>query len=125
MIVLDSSAILTYLYAEAGHEAVPPLLQEAHVSAANWSETMQKIAFHGGDADRQGALLVVLGVTVEPLTREDAERAARLYPATRPAGPSLGDRCCLALAERLQAPALTADRAWSGLDVGAEVRLLR
>ncbi len=86
---------------------------------------MQKIAFHGGDADRQGTLLTVLGVTVEPLTRDDAMRAAKLYPATRPAGLSLGDRCCLALAGRLQAPALTADQAWSGLDVGAEVRLLR
>ncbi len=125
MIVLDASALLAYLYAEPGHESVPPLLHEAHVSAVNWSETMQKIAFHGGDPDRQGPLLIVLGVTVQPLTEGDAMRAAKLYPATRSAGLSLGDRCCLALADRLGVPALTADRAWSGLEAGAEIRLLR
>ncbi|PZF81776.1 type II toxin-antitoxin system VapC family toxin [Jiangella anatolica] len=124
MIVLDASALLAYLYAEPGHESVPPLLQESHVSAVNWSETLQQIAFHGGDPDRQGALLIVLGVTVQPLTEEDAARAAKLYPATRAAGLSLADRCCLALAGRLGVPALTADRAWSGLDAGAEIRVL-
>ncbi|MDP1833150.1 MAG: hypothetical protein Q8K67_13910 [Geothrix sp.] len=31
---------------------------------------------------------------------------------TRPLGLSLGDRCCLALAERERAAVLTVDRAW-------------
>ena len=37
----------------------------------------------------------------------------------------LGDRAGLALAERLAAPVLTADRAWARLDLAIEVRLLR
>jgi len=40
-------------------------------------------------------------------------------------GLSLGDRACLALALREQAPVLTGDRAWSKVDVGVEVVLIR
>lgn len=32
---------------------------------------------------------------------------------------------CLALARRLGAPVYTADREWSGVDVGADVRMIR
>ncbi len=125
MIVFDTSAVLAFLYAEPGHQTVQSLLDKGRISAANWSETLQKIAFHGGDSQRQGSLLMVLGLTVEPLTGVDAERAAQLYPTTREAGLSLGDRCCLALAHRLRAPAVTADRAWADVDAGIELRQIR
>ena len=38
---------------------------------------------------------------------------------------SLGDRACLALAERSRLPALTADRAWKALNLHIEVQTLR
>ena len=38
---------------------------------------------------------------------------------------SLADRACLALAERLGVPAVTADQEWAKADVGAEVQLIR
>jgi PIN domain nuclease of toxin-antitoxin system len=38
---------------------------------------------------------------------------------------SLADRACLALAERLGVPAVTADREWAKADVAAEVQLIR
>jgi hypothetical protein len=66
--------------------------------------------------------LRVLGVRIEPLT------AARLWDRARPAGLSLGDRCCLALAERLGCAAVTADTAWAQLDLDdltLTVRLIR
>jgi PIN domain nuclease of toxin-antitoxin system len=49
----------------------------------------------------------------------------RLRSATRSAGLSLGDRACLALAERLGMVALTADRAWGTLQVGIQVDVIR
>jgi PIN domain nuclease of toxin-antitoxin system len=54
-----------------------------------------------------------------------ALRAGKLRAAARSRGLSLGDRACLALAQREGLPALTADRAWAGLDIGVEVRLIR
>jgi len=51
---------------------------------------------------------------VEPVGQPDAERAAELW--TVGSGLSLGDRLCLAVAERLGSKALTADRAWPNDD---------
>lgn len=60
-----------------------------------------------------------------PLTVEDANLAAVLRAPTRAAGLSLADRCCLALAKRLRATAVTADRAWTRSDHGVPVELIR
>jgi PIN domain nuclease of toxin-antitoxin system len=56
------------------------------------------------------ALLDAWGVRIEPVTRQDAQRAGLMLD--RATGLSLGDRLCLALAERLDAQVITADRAW-------------
>ncbi|MGF1641319.1 MAG: hypothetical protein ACFCUO_10260 [Rhodospirillales bacterium] len=45
--------------------------------------------------------------------------------AARPPGFSRGDRACLALVKRRGLPAVTADRLWTGVDLGVEVRLNR
>ena len=51
--------------------------------------------------------------------------AGVLRAATRHLGLSLGDRACLALAQKLSATARTADRAWMGLDLGIAVECVR
>lgn len=58
------------------------------------------------------ALFLSFNLTVEPVTIEDAERAAELWEPR--SGHSLGVRLCLALAERRGAEVLTADQAWAG-----------
>lgn len=123
--VLDASAVLAWLRDEAGAELVHPLLPAATMSAANWSETHQKLLQHGVDAHRATNRLRTLGVRIEPLTEPDAVAAANLWAATRGAGLSLGDRCCLALAARLDRIAVTADTAWAGLDIDIPVRVIR
>jgi PIN domain nuclease of toxin-antitoxin system len=59
------------------------------------------------------------------LHRSQAIEIARLGAHTRTAALSLADRACFALARQLDAPVLTADRLWSSIAVGVEVRLIR
>jgi PIN domain nuclease of toxin-antitoxin system len=66
-----------------------------------------------------------LGLDVRPFDERAAWAAGVLRIGTRNAGLSLGDRACIALAKELGLPALTADKAWSRLATGVEVKLLR
>lgn len=111
MIVLDASAILAYLQDERGADRVEQTLAEgASCGAANWSEVAQKVRSRGADWELAGSLLRSYDLRLHDVTVGDAERAAEMS-ADLPAH-SLGDRLCLALAERLDCDVLTADRAW-------------
>lgn len=129
--VLDASAFLAYLQDEPGGEVVADAIAGgAAISAANLAEVLSRAAAHGADPLRLLRRLTERGlidgaVEVEPLTTADAAEIARLRPLTKTAGLSLGDRACVALALRLGQPALTADRAWDGLDLGVELRQIR
>lgn len=120
MIVLDASAVLAYLRQEPGSGAVRDAIGESSMSTANWSEVLQKALQYGLDPIRVRGLLLARGLTVEPVTIEDAEAAAFLWGRRRHL--ALGDRLCLALAQRLGCDALTADRAWDGMP---RARLIR
>lgn len=111
MNVVDTSALLAFLEGEEGHEVVEAVLEGgARCSAANWSEVGQKVLAAGGDWDLARALLLSYSLVLEPVVVDDAEWAARRW--RRGEGLSLGDRLCLALAARVDEPAVTADRAW-------------
>ena len=79
-------------------------------SSANWSEVAQKIYTRDRNWDYASGLLLSFPLAVEPVTKADAELAARQWQ-TR-SGLSLGDRLCLALTQRLGGTAWTADAAW-------------
>lgn len=111
MVVLDASAILAFLQGEPGADEVEHAMAEgACCGAANWSEVAQRFRAAGRDWGLASALVVSYGVSVEPVTADDAEVAAEMWEAG--SGLSLGDRLCLAVAHRLEVDALTADRAW-------------
>lgn len=78
--------------------------------AANWSEVAQKTVTRAMGWSHTSSLLVGRGIVVEPVTVDDAQRAANLWAPG--SGLSLGDRLCLALGGRLDAIVLTADIAW-------------
>lgn len=129
--VLDASGLLAYLQREPGEEHVAQAMAGGLVmSSVNLAEVLAKLADAGADPDQASATLVERGilngaVTIEPFTEGDALASAKLRKATASAGLSLADRACLALASRLGMPALTADRAWSSLDTGVLVQLIR
>ncbi|MDQ3152195.1 MAG: type II toxin-antitoxin system VapC family toxin [Actinomycetota bacterium] len=123
--VLDASAVIALLRREPGHELVAEHLTDAVMSAVNWSEVLQKVIDRGWPS---GAATAVrsLGVEVLPFTPDDADGAAQLWPTTRSAGLSLGDRACLALTARVPGGvAVTADQAWTTLDLDVEVQQIR
>jgi ribonuclease VapC len=122
---LDASALLAYLFDEPGREWVENVLEHSVMSAVNWAEVIQKHISLELDSSTLFSELRALGLQIVPFDPEDAEVAAALLPLTRERGLSLGDRACLALAQRWQLSALTADRAWRELGLGLKVELIR
>jgi PIN domain nuclease of toxin-antitoxin system len=122
---------MAVLHAEDGAAVVIQVIGEgAAVSVVNWAEVLSKLAEAGKDPEAAAAELRRAegsrrALTIEPLTAADCVAVARLRPITRRQGLSLADRACLALAERLDVPALTADRKWLEADVAAEVQMIR
>ncbi len=109
--VLDASALLAFLQGEPGADVVEEQLAgDAVCGAANWSEVAQKVLAAERDWDLARALLRSYDLRVEPVTEDDAERAARRWRAGE--GLSLADRLCLALADRVALPVWTADTSW-------------
>ena len=127
MIALDASALLAFLFAEAGHEQVAGVVDDCCLSTVNLSEVLARFVRDGHDAAAVLEQLAGAGIELVPFLAEDAALAAMLEPATRAAGLSLGDRACLALALSRGIPAMTADRAWAriGAEVEIEVQLIR
>jgi ribonuclease VapC len=129
--VLDASALLAHLRDEPGADVVAEAIASgAVISTVNLAEVFSRIADRGEDPAKLAAELTQSGlldgaITVEPFTAADAIDAGRLRPLTRDAGLSLGDRACLALARRLDAPALTADTDWQGVAHGVELHPIR
>ena len=123
--VLDASALLCFLQSELGADQVDAALPEAVISSVNWAEVMQKSLAAGVDVEGLKDDLAALGLTVLPFTVEEAEIAAQLWQTTRQFGLSLGDRACLALAIRLNAPVQTTDHIWSTLNLSITVHNVR
>jgi ribonuclease VapC len=123
--VLDASVLLASILGEPGRERVLELEETAFVSAVNMAETRSKLSDKGLSADDIELSLDALDKIVVDFGDGDAIGVATLRKSTRTAGLSLGDRACLALAQRLGATALTADRNWSSVDIPIKVEVIR
>ena len=124
--VLDASALLALLGSEPGGEVVAQALARGTaMSVVNLAEVVAKLAESGMPEEAIHATLDPLGLTLIDFDSNAAFQTGLLCPLTRSAGLSLGDRTCLALAQRLALPILTADRAWASLSLGRTIILIR
>lgn len=124
-IVLDASALLAYLGLEKGADRVAASIGDAAISAVNHAEVVSKLVLRGATLPVVRKALGYLDLDVIDFDRDLAEASGELIAHTSRWGLSLGDRACLALAVREALPVLTTDRAWSNLDIGVEVQLVR
>jgi len=123
--VLDSSAILCVLNNEPGADAVVAMLDDALVSTVNYAEVVAKLVERGSTSAQAQSALRSIALTTVDFDIALAQRIGTLRVKTIRRGLSLGDRACLALAEREGVPAMTGDRNWVGAVSGVEIRLIR
>ena len=130
-VVLDASAALAYLTDEKGAAQVEGYLKAGScMSAANWAEVISKISDLGMNYQELEKIfrqrgLIEQAIKFFPLTLEDAKTIGGLRSITKKFGLSLADRACLALAIRLNLPAVTADSSWLKLKHAIRVISIR
>jgi ribonuclease VapC len=121
--VLDASAVIALIMAEPGAEAVEAVIAASSMTTVNLSEAVGYFARNGASEAEIREWIGALELEIVPLDVELAYSTGFLLPATRPAGLSLGDRACLALARRLGVRALTTDRAWADIAAAVQVEI--
>ena len=124
-VVLDASAVIALLRREKGADVVASAIPGAVISTVNLSEVAAWLSDSGAEEREIRLTLDGLDLEFNMFDGDAAFAAGGLRRATRQKGLSFGDRACLALADRLALPALTADRSWAELDIGVEVVLIR
>ena len=123
--VVDASALLALLFDEPGAQAVAEVIAEgATASTVNLAEVATVLTSNHRDPNR---VLEAVRAQVElaPFSAADALAVAALYPQVSGRGTPLGHRACWALAQRLDAPAVTAGHLWIGLSLDIAVQLIR
>lgn len=123
--VADASAIIALLVRETFDRFDPADLNGALISSVNLAEVLTRLPELGVPEDAAEGAVAELNLRVIAFNEAQARATARLRPATRGAGLSLGDRACLALGQTLGCTVVTADRAWARLRLGVEVALIR
>jgi PIN domain nuclease of toxin-antitoxin system len=123
--VFDASVLLAHIGQEPGSDGIADLAVEALMSAVNFAEVFSKLAERGLSQDQADMIVYRYRLEVVPFDEDLARQTGVLRPATKALGLSLGDRACLALAQRERLPILTADRSWATLDLGIPIKVIR
>lgn len=123
--VLDASAVLAVYLDEPGADVAATIMAGSLLSAVNYTEVVGRALDRGRSFDHVLRALTQMAFVVVAHDLPLARRAGEFRSATRLYGLSVGDRACLALAEREGLPAYTTDRTWANLDLGIDIRLIR
>lgn len=126
-VILDTSAVLAYLFEEPGAEAVAAVLEigAGVMSSVNYAELVSKLVDQGIPSTTLREICANLELTLVDYDEAQAFLTGELRQVGKSLGLSLGDRACLALGMQRQLPILTADRVWLNLVLPVEVRLIR
>lgn len=124
-VVLDSAAVLAFLCRERGGDDVIPYLTCGVMSAVNYSEVLTKLMDRGSPLEEAISFVSPFSLDIVPFGDELAAVTASLRPVTRSIGMSFADRACVALALQLRLPVITADKAWSQLNLNVNIKQLR
>jgi PIN domain nuclease of toxin-antitoxin system len=123
--ILDSSAILAVLNDEPGADLVIAIMDEALISTVTYAEVVAKLVERGSTSVEAQSALQSLALTTVDFDIALAQRTGVLRGETINRGLSLGDRACLALAEREGVPAMTGDSSWVDAISSVQIRLIR
>jgi ribonuclease VapC len=122
---LDASALIAMLKQERGAAKVAKAIASARLCAVNYAEVVSHFAFLGMPAADIDAMLDPLPIEIVPADRSLSRIAENLRSVTSEAGLSLGDRYCLALAQRDGLSAWTCDRNWDLVAELAGVKIVQ
>lgn len=123
-VVLDASALIAMLKGERGATKVAGAIADARVSSVNYAEVVSHFVYAGMPAHEVDAMLQPLPIRVVGADQALATLAGRLRAVTAEAGLSLGDRFCLALAQRDGLPAWTSDQGWKQVADASGVKVI-
>jgi len=123
--VLDTSAFLALVRGERGWDNVAAVLPGSVICSVNAAEAYTRLSDWAYPRDQHDKCHLLLKDRIVPFDTDLALRTGALRGPTKAKGLSLGDRACLALAQRLGIPAVTADQNWKNLDIGVAIELIR
>lgn len=124
-VVFDASALLALLNKEPGYTIAEKYLSQAMMSTINLAEVLTILIGIGIPQFEAVTMTTELIADIVPFDAEQALETAYLRQKTKPFGLSLGDRACLALAQRQQLTVITADKIWKEINLPIEVIVIR
>ena len=128
-VLLDSSALVAFLFKDRGHKHVDVLLNNTacFVASVNLSEVFQTVHQKRKEPRRFSPLLALMEgllkvyrLKVEAVMLEDVRWAGEQWRSDKPL--SLGSRLCFAVRHRLMIPVVTADGDWGSSDEVIQIR---
>jgi len=124
-IVFDASAAIAVINDEIGSNIVIDHLKHSVISTVNFSESVAILNRANISITEARDILKDLFSEIVLFDEDQACLAAEFKIASKKYGLSLGDCACLALAKLRNLAVVTADRAWTELNFGIKIILIR